>query len=73
MQLLVMAKEMGFLKLGHVSVDGTKIKANASKHKAMSWGYAERLEEQLHGEVGRSVTRVAVAVTMVFTEDNHAR
>ena len=50
-QLLVLAKEMGFLKLGHVSVDGTKIKANASKHKAMSWGYAERLEEQLHGEV----------------------
>lgn len=50
-QLLVLAKETGFLKLGHVSLDGTKIKANASKHKAMSWGYAERLEEQLRGEV----------------------
>ena len=50
-QLLVLAKETGFLKLGHVSLDGTKIKANASKHKALSWGYAERLEGQLRGEV----------------------
>ena len=50
-QLLVLAKETGLLKLGHVSLDGTKIKANASKHKAMSWGHAERLERQLRGEV----------------------
>ena len=50
-KLLVLAKETGLLKLGHVSLDGTKIKANASKHKAMSWGYAERLEVQLRGEV----------------------
>jgi hypothetical protein len=39
------------VKLGTVSLDGTKIKANASKHKAMSWEYANRLEEQLKGEV----------------------
>ena len=50
-QLLVMARVMGVLKLGKVSLDGTKIKANASKHKAMSWGYANKLEEQLHQEV----------------------
>jgi transposase len=50
-QLLVMAKVMGLLKLGHVSLDGTKIKANASKHKALSWGYANQLEEQLRREV----------------------
>src|SRR6056297_2825379 len=50
-QLLVLAKVMGLLKLGHVSLDGTKIKANASKHKAMSWGYANKLEEQLRREV----------------------
>jgi len=45
-QLLVVAKVTGFLKLGKVSLDGTKIKANASKHKAMSWGYANKLEDQ---------------------------
>jgi transposase len=50
-QMLVMAKVMGVFKLGNVSLDGTKIKANASKHKAMSWGYANKLEEQLRREV----------------------
>jgi transposase len=50
-QMLVMAQVMGVLKLGTVSLDGTKIKANASKHKAMSWGYANKLEEQLRREV----------------------
>lgn len=50
-QLLVLAKVMGLLNLGHVSLDGTKVKANASKHKAMSWGYANKLEEQLRREV----------------------
>ena len=50
-QMLVVAKEMGLFKLGKVSLDGTKIKANASKHKALSWGYAKQLEEQLRREV----------------------
>jgi len=50
-QLLVLAKVLGIFKLGNVSLDGTKIKANASKHKAMSWGYANKLEEQLRREV----------------------
>jgi transposase len=50
-QMLVLAKVMGLFKLGNVSLDGTKIKANASKHKAMSWGYANQLEEQLRREV----------------------
>ena len=50
-QILVVAKAMGIFKLGTVSLDGTKIKANASKHKAMSWQYANKLEEQLHNEV----------------------
>ncbi len=50
-QMLVMANVMGLLKLGNVSLDGTKIKANASKHKAMSWGYANKLEAQLRKEV----------------------
>ena len=49
--ILVLAAEMGFLKLGTVSLDGSKIKANASKHKALSWGHASKLEEQLQQEV----------------------
>ena len=50
-QVLVMAQAMGLLQLGKVSLDGTKIKANASKHKAMSWAHANKLEEQLRAEV----------------------
>lgn len=60
-QVLGIAQELGFLKLGHVSVDGTKIKANASKHKAMSWGYANRLEEQLRGEVASLLAQAEAA------------
>jgi transposase len=50
-EVLLIAQAMGLLKLGTVSLDGTKIKANASKHKALSFAHAERLEEQLEGEV----------------------
>jgi hypothetical protein len=39
------------VKLGTVSLDGTKIKANASKHKALSWAHANKLEAQLQAEV----------------------
>jgi hypothetical protein len=44
---------MGILKLGDISLDGTKVKANASKHKAMSWAYANKLEVQLRSEVDK--------------------
>jgi transposase len=60
-QMLVVAKAMGLLKLGKVSLDGTKIKANASKHKAMSWGYANKLEEQLRREVQELLRRAELA------------
>ncbi len=50
-QILLIAHEMGILKLGSVSLDGTKIKANASKHHALSWGYARKLENQLKEEI----------------------
>jgi transposase len=49
--LLRIAHDLGILKLGDVSIDGTKIQANASQHKAMSWAYAEKLEETLRAEV----------------------
>lgn len=50
-QILLIAHQMGCLKLGKVSLDGTKIKANASKHRALSWKYASDLETKLKSEV----------------------
>jgi transposase len=50
-EILLIGQAMGLVELGTVSLDGTKIKANASKHKALSWTHAKRLEEQLKGEV----------------------
>ncbi len=49
--LLVVAGEMGFLKVGTVAIDGTKVKANASKHAAVSYKRARDLEKQLRAEV----------------------
>ena len=51
MQMLRRAYGLGVLPLGNVSLAGSKVHANASKHKAMSWDYANRLEEQLQAEV----------------------
>ncbi len=50
-EILEYACSLGIFQLGDISIDGVKIKANASKHKAMSWDYAGKLEEQLKGEV----------------------
>ena len=50
-QVLVLAREMKLLKLGHIALDGTKIDANASKHKALSWAHANKIEAQLRQEV----------------------
>ena len=50
-QILMIAHTMGVVKLGKVSLDGTKVKANASKHKALSWEHACNLETQIKAEV----------------------
>lgn len=50
-QVLLIASTMGVLKLGKVSLDGTKVKANASRNRSLSWEYANKLEEQLKAEV----------------------
>ncbi len=50
-QILLIAQDTGFLKVGKISLDGTKIKANASKHKALSYAHANKLQEQLEAEV----------------------
>src|SRR5258705_20090 len=50
-QVLGLCRKAGLVKLGHVALDGTKIKANASKHKAMSYGRMRGAEEKLAAEV----------------------
>jgi len=52
-QVLRLVLEMGALKLGRVALDGSKVKANASKHKAMSYGRMEESEKRLRVEVKR--------------------
>src|SRR5213594_939280 len=50
-QVLVICRESGLVKLGRVAVDGTKIKANASKHKAMSYGRMTEKEAELRRQI----------------------
>ena len=52
-QVLRLAERAGLVKLGHVALDGTKIKANASKHKAMSYQRMTEREKELAAEVAR--------------------
>lgn len=51
-QVLMVAKQMGLVKLGYVALDGTKVKANASKHKAMSYDRMSKRLDELRAEVG---------------------
>src|ERR1700686_2396460 len=52
-QILHLCETAGLVKLGHVALDGTKIKANASKHKAMSYERMEKRAAELEAEVAR--------------------
>ena len=52
-QVLLIAHTMGVLKLGNIALDGSKIKANASKHSALSYGHIKQLEQQLKAEVAK--------------------
>lgn len=60
-QVLMIARTMGVLKLGNVALDGSKIKANASKHSALSYGHIKQLETQLQGEVKKLMALAEVA------------
>ncbi len=60
-QILSLAHEMKILKIGKISIDGTKIKANASKHQALSWGHACKLEKQLKAEVDSLLRQAELA------------
>jgi transposase len=60
-RVLVLAREMGLLKLGTVALDGTKIHANASRHSALSYGHAGKIEAQLKAEVADLMARAEAA------------
>lgn len=50
-EILLIGKELGVVKMGNIHIDGTKVQANASKHKAMSYEYMKKLEKQLEEEI----------------------
>ena len=66
-QVLELCREAGLVKLGHVALDGTKVRANASKHKAMSYGRMKKKRAELEAEVKELM---AEAETTDAAEDN---
>ena len=56
-QVVRLAGEAGLVKLGNVSTDGTKIQGNASRHKAMSYGYMKKAVERLREDIEALVTQ----------------
>src|SRR3974377_971873 len=60
-QVLKLCEKGGLVKLGHVALDGAKIKANASKHKAMSYERMEKRRAEWEGEVGRWLSSAEAA------------
>jgi len=61
LQVLRLCQEAGLVKLGHIALDGTKIKANASRHKAMSYGRMKEEEARLQGEIRALLARAEAA------------
>jgi len=60
-QVLCIARQMKLLKLGTIALDGTKIHANASRHSALSYGHAQKIEAQLEAEVKELLARAEAA------------
>jgi hypothetical protein len=60
-QVLLLAREMKLLKLGNIALDGVKIKANASRHKALSYKHLKKIEAQLREEVRRLLAAAEAA------------
>ena len=61
LQILLLAKELKLLKVGRVSVDGTKLKANASKRRSIRYDRAQQLRKQLQGEVDELLSQAEQA------------
>jgi transposase len=59
--ILQLAREMGVLKMGTIGLDGTKIHANASRHSALSYEHAGKIEEQLKAEVADLLAKAEAA------------
>lgn len=57
MQVVRLAREMGLVKLGTVAIDGTKVKANASRHKAMSYARMKQAEAELKAQIDALLAR----------------
>src|SRR5208283_4236067 len=62
-QVLLLAREMGVLKMGTVALDGTKIHANASRHSGLSYEHAGKIEAQLKAEVADLMAKAEAADT----------
>lgn len=62
-KVLLLAREMGVLKLGTVGLDGTKMHANASRHSALSYEHAGKIEAQLKSEVAQLMAMAEAADT----------
>jgi transposase len=60
LQVLQLCRQAGLAKLGHVAIDGTKLKANASKHKAMSYARMQEEEVRLKAEIEQMLTQAEV-------------
>ena len=60
-KVLLLAREMGVLKMGTVALDGTKIHANASRHSALSYEHAGKIETQLKAEVADLLAKAEAA------------
>lgn len=71
-QVLLLCKSAGLVRLGHVALDGTKVKANASKHKAMSYGHMTKAEPKLAAEIAEwfaAAEAADAAEDVAFGED----
>ena len=67
-EVLALAREAGMLKLGTVALDGTKVHANASRHSALSYEHASKIEAQLRAEV-KELMALAEAADQVDVPD----
>jgi transposase len=67
-KVLLLAREMGVLKMGTVALDGTKIRASASRHSALSYEHAGKIEAQLKAEVADLLARAEAAEQSNFPD-----
>jgi hypothetical protein len=73
-QIVLLCARLGMVNLGHVALDGTKLKANTSKHKAMSYGRMKQEEQRLEREIGelmRQAEEVDKEEDKAFGEDKN--